>query len=157
MVRWITGIASLLGLLALVSLAAPTVAHAQGAQHKETDLAFIRRMSSRLQSVERQAEGLEKTIQNVARQASQNEFMGRDQYGRENRTSNQDTQSDYRSAERQMRSARKRAVKEREKLVELHRAGSTVSEKDRERIERAVSGLERKIANMERDIRQRRL
>ena len=157
MYRWISGTASLIGLLAFVSLAAPTITYAQGAQQNETDLAFIRRMSSKLQNVERQAERLEETIQEVARQAEQNEFMGRDQYGRQSAASSQDKKSDYRRAEMQMRSARKRAVKEREKLVELQRAGSSISAKQREKTEKTVSGLERKISNMERDIYQRRL
>jgi len=157
MYRWITSTAALVSFLALVSLAAPAEGQAQGAQQNETDLAFIKRMTTTLKNVERQAERLETTIQDISRQASQNEMMGRDQYGRDPRASSQDKQGDYRRAEMQMRSTRKRASKEREELVELQRSGTSISDKERKKIEKTVSNLERKTSNMERDIHQRRL
>jgi len=156
MYRRIAGTASLLGVLVMFSLAAPVESHAQGALQNETDLAFIRRMTSRLQRVEQRAEQLEDIIRDVATRSSYGDLGGRDQYGRETRGSAQDRQNEYRSAERQMRSTGKRARKEREELVELQRAGSTLSQKQREKIERGVSGMERKIANAERDIQQQR-
>ena len=156
MYRRISGTGSLLGLMALVSIAAPMDSHAQGAQHKQSDLAFIRSMSSRLQNVERQSERLEDQLGELSSQAGHNIRMGQDQYGHQTSRTPQDRQRDYRSAERKMRSNRKRAAKERERLAELQRAGDSVSAEQREKTERIVSDLERNVANMERDIRQRR-
>lgn len=157
MYRRIIGTTSLVALLALVSLAAPAVAQGQDAQQNETDLAFIKRMSSRLQGVERQAEQLEKTLQDMSRYASQSDFMGQDQYGRQTSGPKTDMQSEYRNAERKMRSTGKRAEKKRDELAELQRSGATLSEKDREKIDRSVTSLERKVSDMERIIHQRRL
>jgi len=157
MYRWITGKAALLGILVSVSIAAPIDSRAQGTQYNQSDLAFIKSMSSRLQNVERQSERLEDYLSELSSQAGHNILTGQDQYGQQTSRTPEDRQRDYRSAERKMRSNRKRAAKEREKLGELQRAGDSVSAEQRDKTERIVSDLERKAANMERDISRGRL
>lgn len=146
---------SLLVLLVTVGLAAePT--HAQGTQHDETDIAFAKRMAARLERVEKQADKLEDMIKEMSKQASRDELTQQDPFGQQSGIPRSDPQSDHRRAGMRMRSTRKKAEKEREKLVDLLRSGSSIEATDRERIEATVSNLERSVADMEHDIRLRR-
>ena len=153
MYRRITNAVSLLVLLATVSLAATTPTYAQGAQHNETDIAFARRMTARLERVEKQAEQFEDMIKEISKQASRDQLTGQDQFGQQNRIPTSDHRTDYRRAEMKMRSTRKKAEKERENLVDLQRSGNSIDPSDRDRIEATVSSLERSVADMEHDIR----
>ncbi len=143
-------------LLATIGLTASAPTCAQGAQHNETDIAFVKRMTTRLQRVVKQAEKLEDIVKDMSKQASRNESTGQDQFGNLDRIPRSDTQSDYRRASMKMRSAGKRAAKERERLVDLQRSGNSIDPADRDRIEATVSSLERNITDMEHDIRLRR-
>jgi predicted transcriptional regulator len=149
--RRTAAIFSLPGLLVALALAIPTLAQGQGAQHNETDIAFVNRMTTRLQRAEKRAERLDEAIKQMSRQASQNEMMGQDRYGSQSRTSNQ--QGNYRRAGTKVRSSRKKAEEEREKLVELQRSGASISPSERERIETTVSRIEREVSDMEHDVR----
>ena len=155
--RRITNTVSLLALLITVSLTAAMPTYAQGAQHNETDVAFAKRMAVRLERVEKQAEQFEEMIKKMGQQASRDQLTRPDdQFGQQDRMPGGDPQSDYRRAGMKMRSARKKAGKEREKLADLQRSGSSIEPSDRDRIEATVSNLERGIADMEHDIRLRR-
>jgi len=157
MVRRLTNTVSLLALLITVSLIAATPAYAQGVQHNETDIAFAKRMAARLERVEKQAERIEEMIKKMGQQASRDELTRPDdQFGQQDRIPRGDPQSDYRRAGMKMRSARKKAEKEREKLANLQRSGSSIEPSDRDRIEATVTNLERNVADMEHDIRLRR-
>ena len=157
MYRRMTNTVSLLVLLTTMGLTAPTSAYAQGAQHNETDIAFVKRMTARLQRVEKQAKQFEDMIEKMSQQASRDELTRPDdQFGQQDRIPRGDPQSDYRRAGMKMRSTRKKAGKEREKLVDLQRSGGSIDPSDRDRIEATVSGVERSVANMEHDIRLRR-
>ena len=156
MYRRITNAVSLLVLLITANLAAATPTYAQGAQHNETDIAFAKRMTARLERVEKQAEQFEDMIKGMSKQASRDQLTGQDQFGQQNRIPTSDHRTDFRRAEMKMRSTRKKAGDEREKLVELQVSGSTFDTSDRDRIEATVSNLERGVADMEHDIRLRR-
>jgi len=156
MYRRIANTVSLLVLLVAVSLAAATPTYAQSAQHNETDIAFAKRMSARLERVEKQAKQFEDMLNDMSRQASRNEPTQQDPFGQQNRIPTSDLQSDYRRAGMKMRSIRKKAEKEREKLADLQRSGNSIDPSDRDRIEATVSKLERDIADMEHDLRLRR-
>lgn len=155
MYRRITNTVSLLVLLITVGLtAAPTCA--QGVQHNETDIAFAKRMGSRLERVEKQAKQFEEMIKKMAQQASRDELTRSDQFGQQDRIPRSDPQVGYRRAGMKMRSTRTKAGKEREKLADLQRSGGGIDPSDRDRIEATVSSLERGVADMEHDIRLRR-
>jgi len=156
MYRRITNAVSPLVLLITVSLTAAAPAYAQGTQHNETDIAFAKRMAARLERVEKQAEQFEDMIKEMSKQISRNQMTGQDQFGQQNRIPTGDHRTDYRRAEMKMRSTRKKAGEEREKLVELQVSGSSFDTSDRDRIEGTVSNLERTVADMEHDIRLRR-
>jgi hypothetical protein len=157
MYRRTTNTVSLLAFLITAGLtaAAPTVA--QGVQNNETDIAFARRMATRLERVEKQAERFEEMIRKMGQQASRDELTRpNDPYGQQDRIPRGDPQSDYRRAGMKMRSTRTKAGKEREKLADLQRSGGSFDPSDRDRIEATVSSLERSVADMEHDIRLRR-
>ena len=156
MYRRIANTVSLLVLLITVGLTATTPTVAQGVQHNETDIAFAKRMASRLERVEKQAKQFEEMIEKMAQQASRDELSRTDQLGQQNRIPRGDPQVDYRRAGMKMRSTRSKAGKEREKLVDLQRSGGSINPSDRDRIEATVSSLERSVADMEHDIRLRR-
>ena len=153
MYRYLRSAISLAGLMILIGLAAPATTYAQDAQHNETDIAFIKRMTTRLQRTENEAERLGEYFQEMSGPASRNQMMGQDQYGRQTRTSSSNRESEYRRARSRMRSVGKKAEKEREKLVEMQRSGNSIDASDRERIESTVARLERDIADAERYIR----
>lgn len=156
MYRRIASTVSLLVLVVTVSLSTATPAYAQGAQHNETDIAFAKRMAARLERVEKQAEQLEGMIERMSQQVSRGELTQQDPFGQHTRVPTSDPQVDLRRAGSRMRSARKKAVKEREKLADLQRSGNSIDPSDRDRIEATVSSLEHRVADMEHDIRLRR-
>jgi hypothetical protein len=149
-------IAATLGLLATVGLAIPSFVLAQGAQHNETDIAFIKRITTRLQRIESDAERLDDYVKDLSRRESANQAMEQDQYGRQQHTPARDRESELRRAGSKMRTNRRKAEKERDRLVEMQRAGSSIDPEEREKIETAVSRMERDIAELERDIRMGR-
>jgi TolA-binding protein len=148
--------APLVVLLATIGLTASIPANAQDMQHNETDIAFIKRLTAKLQHVEKQAERLEETIDQMSDQVSRNDRTGQDPFARQDSIRTSDPQAEYRRAGMKMRSIQKKAGKERDKLAELQVSGNSVDAADRDRVESMVSRMERDIANMEDDIRYRR-
>ena len=153
MYRRIANTVSLAVLLITVSLTAATPTYAQGVQHNETDIAFAKRMAARLERVEKQSEKFEDMIKEMSKRVSRDQMTGQDQFGQQNRIPTSDHRTDYRRAEMKMRSTRKKAEKERENLVDLQRSGNSIDTSDRDRVEATVSSLERRVADMEHDIR----
>jgi capsule polysaccharide export protein KpsE/RkpR len=147
---------TLAGLVVLFGLTVPASTLAQDTQQNESDLEFIKRMTTRLQRTENEAGRLEDAIKQMSRQEAEAGVMNQGSYGRQDPVSAQNRESDLRRAEMKMRSTETRARKEREKLVELQRSGSSIDVKDRERIESKVSRLERDITNTQRDLERRR-
>jgi hypothetical protein len=150
MVKSIAGSASL---LAIACLIAPVAAHAQGAQHNETDLQFIQRMTASVKRTEAKAEQLEETLDKMAQQVSRENLLGEDRYEQQGRLSSGSKEETYRRAGRKLRSLQNKAEKEREKLADLQRSTGGDEQLDRKTIEASVTRLERDVAAVEHDLR----
>ena len=153
MVKSIAGSTSLLAFLIVGCLFTPATAHAQGAQHNETDLQFIQRMTASVKRTEAKAQQLEETVDNLAKQASRENMLGEDRYGQQGRISSGSKEETYRRAGRKLRSLQKKAEKEREKLADLQRSVGGDEPLDRTTIEADVTRLERDVADVEHDLR----
>ena len=143
----------LLGLLALACLGIPAAALAQDAQHNETDIQFVQRMTSSLKRTEAKSEQLGETLDDMAQRASRESLLGEDRYGQQGRISSGSKQDTYRRASRKMGSLRKKAVKEREKLIDQLRSLDDGEQLDRKKIEATVSRMERDVDAVEHDLR----
>ena len=153
MVRSIASGTSLLAFLIAGCLFTPATAHAQGAQHNETDLQFIQRMTASVKRTEAKAEQLEETLDKMAQQVSRENLLGEDRYGQQGRLSSGSKEETYRRAGRKLRSLQNKAEKEREKLADLQRSTGGDEQLDRMTIEADVTRMERDVAAVEHDLR----
>ena len=159
MYREIISSTSLLGLLATACLVAPGAALAQGAQQNETDLQFIQRLTASVKRTSAKAERLGETLKKMADQESRESIQRddiygqQDRYGSPNRASSGSKEETYRRAGRKLRSLRKKADKELEKLADLQRSVGSAEQLDREPVETTVMRLERDVDAVEHDLR----
>jgi len=145
-----------LALIALGGLATPDVAAAQG---NESDVDFLKRMISSLKQTEKQAGRLADNIERASKQAKTNALSRgydptgtQDRYGSHTRNTTGNRDADYRRAEMRVRSTRNQAEKERERLADLQRSDTKLTEDERADIEGRVARLEREVINMNRDM-----
>lgn len=150
----------LLAALFTLGLAAPNTALAEDPQHNESDIDFLKRMIASLKQTERQAAQLEDNIGQFAKQQqlqtlqTQNDPLGTqdERYGSRTRNTTGNRDSDLRRAEMRVRSAKNKAIKEREKLSELQRSGGSLDTRDRDKIENTVDRLARDVEDVQRDM-----
>lgn len=152
-------------MLAAVLLAAPVAGVAEDAVADEADVAFLKRMITRLKNTERQAGRLEDRFDDLGRQAKisdgtmNNDPLSNrnDRYGSQIRNKTRDRASEYRQAERRMRSTRNDAIDLQQELAELQRSDARLETAEREEIEKTVGRLEKSIEDMNRELQSGRL
>lgn len=148
-------------LLAAASLTLPDTAWAQGAQHNETDLDFSKRMTARLERVEKQTEKLlelaaRKKDYSAERATSSSARTTQDEFGltgSQNRMTHPTGGDDYQRVKLKLRSLRRKAEKERDKLATVQGSKSRTEELDREAIEKNVARMESDVVDLDRQIR----
>ena len=142
---------------ATLCMAVPNVTFAQEAQNNESDITFLKRMIGSLEQTERQAAQLEGIVERYAQQQPLGTFtQHNDRYGPRNRNT-ATPGTDYRLAERRVRSIKKKAIKEQKKLGELQRSGAELDPKEKGKIETTVERLARDVEEFERDLNSGRL
>lgn len=148
-------------LLAAASLTLPDAACAQGAQHNETDLDFAKRMTARLERVEKQTEKLlelatRKNDYSTERATSSSARTTQDEFGltgSQDRMTHATGGNDYQRVKLKLRSLQRKAGKEREKLATVQGSKSRSEELDREAIEKDVARMESDVVDLDRQIR----
>lgn len=154
-----------IALLAAGSLAVPATVHAQRAQDNESDMAFLQRMQARLSRIEARTEQLEVYAdQRVGKPTGtksgwevSTEGMSsgttRDSVGNRN-AMNQPVDSEATRIQLQLRSMRKKAKKESDRIAKQVHDANGSGDLDREHIESVVFRTEHKLDELERDLRR---
>jgi hypothetical protein len=154
-----------IALLAAGSLAVPATVHAQRAQDNESDMAFLQRMQARLSRIEARTEQLEVYadqrmgkstgtksgygVSTAGKSAGTMRDSGGDRYGMD-----QPVNSDATRIQLQLRSMRKKAKKESDRIADQVHDANGSGDLDREHIESVVFRTEHKLDELEKDLRR---
>jgi len=150
-----------LGLLTAAGLMLPDSAHAQGAQHNESDLDFSRRMMARVNNIEAQAERLKSVIDyretgridSSMRQHPNSSSQNQMQTGRERRTTGYG--GDTRQMQFKLKTVQNNAKKARKKLESVRGSKAKDEPLNHKKIESSVKRMERDLADLDRELRRR--
>ena len=154
-----------IALLAAGSLAVPATVHAQRAQDNESDMAFLQRMQARLSRIEARTEQLEVYAdQRMGKSTGTKSGWGvstegmssgttRDSLGDRNGM-DQPVSSEATRIQLQLRSMRKKAKKESNRIADQVHDANGSGDLDREHIESVVFRTEHQLDELERDLRR---
>jgi len=154
-----------IALLAAGSLTVPAVTLAQRAPDDESDMAFLQRMQARLSRIEARTEELEVYAdQRMGKSTGSKSGFGvstggmstgntRDSAGDSNRM-NQEVRNNANRTQLELRSMRKKAKKERDRIANQVRDANGSGDLDRDHIESVVFRMEHKLDEVERDLRR---
>ncbi|NOR35511.1 MAG: hypothetical protein GQ577_02080 [Woeseiaceae bacterium] len=154
-----------IALLAAGSLAVPATVHAQRAQNNESDMAFLQRMQARLSRIEARTEQLEVYAdQRMGKSTGTKSGYGvsmagksagtmRDSAGGRNGM-DQPVNSEATRIQLQLRSMRKKAKKESDRIADQAHDANGSGDLDREHIESVVFRTEQKLDELEKDLRR---
>jgi hypothetical protein len=159
----ITGTALLCGCL-LLAVAAPASSDtpAGEAAANETDQQFARRMTGRVDRLQRQIEQIEEYVERnrfrmQSRDVQSPTTSGQDDFLRQSRNTARtgNVSDNYRRTKRRLSSLNKKADKERKRLQAPLGSESSATRLDRESVDKQLTKLEHELQDLQRDLYRR--